>query len=429
MNLSVAAEPCPPTPLGVPMLCQMAFDGLDLAPVWNHLTERVAADPSDAAALLDLSTIAQMQGRLQERIAFQTAALKLHRIYRQPAALMTKRPLRVLTLMAPGSAMASSNFMTNTPLEFMLENSNIVLNMLYVVPGAPLPELPQHDVAFVAADETPENQPVLREIGGIVRSWPCPVLNAPERIARLTREGTWELLQSSPHLVIPKSARINRAQLASIVRGEVAIESILCGHDFPIIMRPTWSHYGRGLMKLENVSAIDAYLREWLDTEFYIAPFVDYRSQDKLYRKYRIALIGGRPFACHMAISQHWMIHYANADMNNDAAKRVEEASFMADFDNDFAVRHAAAFKTIAERSGLDYLQIDCGETQDKTLLVFEVGTGMIVHAMDPPDLFPYKRPQMKKVFEAFQRMLKNAADRMATRHFAPELEEAGSTV
>jgi len=54
MNLSVAAEPCPPTPLGVPMLCQMAFDGLDLAPVWNHLTERVAADPSDAAALLDL---------------------------------------------------------------------------------------------------------------------------------------------------------------------------------------------------------------------------------------------------------------------------------------------------------------------------------------------------------------------------------------
>jgi hypothetical protein len=42
--------------------------------------------------------------------------------------------------------------------------------------------------------------------------------------------------------------------------------------------------------------------------------------------------------------------------------------------------------------------------------LVFEVGTAMIVHAMDPPDLFPYKRPQMEKVFQAFQTMLHNAA-------------------
>jgi hypothetical protein len=34
----------------------------------------------------------------------------------------------------------------------------------------------------------------------------------------------------------------------------------------------------------------------------------------------------------------------------------------------------------------------------------------MIVHSMDPPDLFPYKRPQMEKVFNAFQAMLHNAA-------------------
>ena len=38
----------------------------------------------------------------------------------------------------------------------------------------------------------------------------------------------------------------------------------------------------------------------------------------------------------------------------------------------------------------------------------------MIVHSMDPPDLFPYKRPQMDKVFKAFQAMLHNAADAAA---------------
>jgi hypothetical protein len=71
----------------------------------------------------------------------------------------------------------------------------------------------------------------------------------------------------------------------------------------------------------------------------------------------------------------------------------------------------ANSFDAIVERTGLDYLPIDCAETRDGRLLVFEVGTAMIVHSMDPPDLFPYKRPQMDKVFKAFQAMLHKAAD------------------
>jgi hypothetical protein len=59
-NLAIANEPYPVTPIGLPTLCQMAFDGLDLAPVWNKLVHRVNAMPGDAAALLDLSTIAQL---------------------------------------------------------------------------------------------------------------------------------------------------------------------------------------------------------------------------------------------------------------------------------------------------------------------------------------------------------------------------------
>ncbi len=151
-------------------------------------------------------------------------------------------------------------------------------------------------------------------------------------------------------------------------------------------------------------------MREWADAEFYLAPFVGYRSGDGLFRKARVAIIEGRPFVCHMAISQHWMIYYLKADMRNDAAKRAEVARFMANFDSKFGHRHAAAFAAIAERSGLEYLPIDCAETPDGKPLVFEIGTAMIVHSMHPPDLFPYKRPQMEKVFNAFQAMLHNAA-------------------
>ena len=82
----------------------------------------------------------------------------------------------------------------------------------------------------------------------------------------------------------------------------------------------------------------------------------------------------------------------------------------MAEFDRDFAPRHGAALASLAERIGLDYVTMDCGETRDSRLLVFEVGNGMIVHAMDPPELFPYKAPQMRKVFAAFEAMLRNAS-------------------
>ena len=64
----------------------------------------------------------------------------------------------------------------------------------------------------------------------------------------------------------------------------------------------------------------------------------------------------------------------------------------------------------LQQRIGLDYLPFDCAETPDGRLLIFEVGTNMIVHAMDSAELFPYKRVQMAKVFTAFEHMLARRA-------------------
>jgi hypothetical protein len=78
----------------------------------------------------------------------------------------------------------------------------------------------------------------------------------------------------------------------------------------------------------------------------------------------------------------------------------------MAEFDSGFAERHREAFETLNDRIGLDYYTIDCGETKDGRLLIFEADAEAIVHNMDPPDLFPYKAPQMQRVFAAFNVML-----------------------
>ena len=55
---------------------------------------------------------------------------------------------------------------------------------------------------------------------------------------------------------------------------------------------------------------------------------------------------------------------------------------------------------------------MDCGENADGELLIFEVDTSMIVHAIDPVDIFPYKQVQMRKVFDAFRAMLVRANER-----------------
>jgi hypothetical protein len=95
--------------------------------------------------------------------------------------------------------------------------------------------------------------------------------------------------------------------------------------------------------------------------------------------------------------------------MYEDAAKRAEEAAFMEGFDA-FAARHRAALDAIWRRSRLDYVCIDCAETRDGELLVFEIDHAMVAHAMDPAELFPYKQPQMRRVKAAFVGLLRSLA-------------------
>ena len=137
-----------------------------------------------------------------------------------------------------------------------------------------------------------------------------------------------------------------------------------------------------------------------------MSQFVDYRGADGLFRKYRIAFVDGRPFACHMAVADHWMLHYLNAGMEQSAEKRAEEAGWFESFDATFAARHRDGFRALHDRIGLEYFVIDCAEAPTGELLVFEADTAMVVHSMDSPELFPYKRPQMLRVFQAFQDML-----------------------
>jgi hypothetical protein len=378
--------------LGLSALARMVFEGADIQPLFAQLIER--AGEGDAGALMDIATMLLLTGD-RDGLRIQAEALQHQRLYSRPAP--QAGGVRLLALAAAGDTMA------NTPLDFLLDGSDIELLTLYIDPAQPLPSpLPDHDVAFLAIGESEANRAALGSLEGVTGDWPRPLLNgAPARIAELTRDGVCALMDGAADVVAPATLRLDRLQLARIGQGETGEIGL------PFIVRPIGSQAGTGLEKIDAAEQISAYLQGRDEPVFYVSPFIDYAGPDGQFRKQRIALIEGKPFVCHLAISPRWMVHYMNAEMIENADNRAEEARFMADFDTGFAVRHRAAFEQLHQRIGLDYFAVDCAETHDGRLLLFEADVAMIVHAMDPPDVFPYKPPQMRKVFDAFQAMVR----------------------
>jgi glutathione synthase/RimK-type ligase-like ATP-grasp enzyme len=265
--------------------------------------------------------------------------------------------------------------------------------------------LPAHDAVLVAVSDSEANRPLLAAFQTVLSGWEKPVINLPTYIPNTERSRASTLLQEVPGLLMPATWELTREKLEAIACGNAGINDVIADCKFPIILRPVGSHGGHDLARIEDVQGIAEYLSEVNGSAFYLSRFIDYSNADGLFRKYRIALIAGRPFACHLAISSHWMIHYLNAGMYDDATKRTEEAYFMEHFD-EFVRQHEIALTEIHRRSQLDYLCIDCAQTRDGQLLVFEIDHAMVVHAMDPEDLFPYKQVQMRKVQQAFEDFL-----------------------
>jgi glutathione synthase/RimK-type ligase-like ATP-grasp enzyme len=393
--------------LGLAPFLRLSVDSGDLRHVAQELVAQTADDEDNAVLWMNLSTAFFAVHQSPLGLAMQQQALLLRQQYHLPAAVQPAF-CHVLMLTAPG------DLAENMPLDCLLEYSGVDLTSYYSTLEAPLPpELPAHDVLLVAMSDTEKNRPLLKMLESLLADWENPVINRPQYIPRVERNTASVLLQDAPGLLMPLTHQVTREYLESVACGALVLTETYADCPFPVILRPVGSHAGRNLEKIDDAAAIAEYLAAVPDSAFYLSRFVDYSGADGLFRKYRVALIAGQAFACHMGVSSHWMIHYVNAGMYVDSAKRAEEAEFMANF-ADFANRHQAALDAIYQRCGLDYVCIDCAESPEGELLIFEVDHVMVVHAMDPEDLFPYKQEHMRKVRNAFEDFL---ISQMAPQH------------
>jgi hypothetical protein len=383
----------PPVVRGIADLTTFAYQGND----HESLLARIGPEAGDY--LYDRAIASQLGFRRAEGLALLDQALEANQTYRISGA--PPDAIRLLALVSPG------DLMTNTPLDFLTNHLNVRLDLLHILPDRPLPPVvPDHDIAFFAVGEA--DPPELERLRRLFARWPRPALNNPHALPMLERDTLAGSLAGIPGLCSPHAVALDRGALDAHIQYGAPIAGFAEPYGpYPCLIRPLASHAGTGLARLENPAELAKYLHFSFGRRFFLTAFEDYSDSDGLYRKSRVAFIDREPFLCHMAISGHWMVHYLNAGMTESAEKRAEEARAMADFDQGFAKRHEAAFNALHDRIDLDYYSIDCAETQDGRLLVFEADAAAIIHMMDPPDLFPYKPPQMRRVFAAFEDMLR----------------------
>ena len=187
-----------------------------------------------------------------------------------------------------------------------------------------------------------------------------------------------------------ESHRVSREELARLTVDEA------------LIVRPADAHGGRGLERVANASELAKYLRDHPADAYDAGPYVEYRSADGFYRKYRVMFVDGEPYAYHLAVDATWLIHYHRAPMAQNAWMRAEEQRFLEHPEQALPAWNDA-LRTAGAALGLDYAGIDCTLLSDGTLFIFEADTAMLVHGFDPA---PAKRDAYLRIRAALDALL-----------------------
>jgi glutathione synthase/RimK-type ligase-like ATP-grasp enzyme len=221
-----------------------------------------------------------------------------------------------------------------------------------------------------------------------------PVVNDPARIQNTTRDATALALADVEGCRVPRTIRVNA--------GDELPDGL--GLVFPLLARQAGMHGGDVFEKLDDVAALTAFLMAHADHDRYLIDYIDYRSADGFFRKYRFLFIGEEILPYHLAIGDDWKLHRDSTEMVHHVWMQDEEERFLREPGQAFGAAHYQSLRVIRDRIGLDYFGIDCGLDPNGDLVVFEVNASMLVHDQNPE--FPYKDPYIRRIKVAFDGML-----------------------
>jgi tetratricopeptide (TPR) repeat protein len=363
----------------------------------RHFEQAIALNPDDVDSRYWIGGVKHKTGDLDAARASYVAAEKIRPLVRRQS-IKTPADFRLLALYAPYSG--------NTPIQYLFKDATYDIDTLALFgPGEPdISSLGDINVVINLISEADQAEAMLPAVAGLAEKLGKPVVNAPGKIQRTTRDAVVDVLAGIPGCRIPRIQRINAGTDVS-----AAALAGLLPFAFPVLARPAGTHGGDDFEKIENLDELARFLARRPNDDHYVIEYVDYASGDGHFRKYRFIFVGEEILPYHLAIGNDWKVHHISTDMANQPWMQQEEAAFLADPAAVFGAAHYQALRMVRERFGLDYFGIDCGLDRNGNLIVFEVNASMLVH--DDNAEFPYKDPFVRAIKTAFEAMLRSRAD------------------
>jgi tetratricopeptide (TPR) repeat protein/glutathione synthase/RimK-type ligase-like ATP-grasp enzyme len=357
-----------------------------------HFERAIALAPGVPENFYWIGAIRQARGETEAAHAAYAHAARAHPILVRPA-VNSPPAFRALALFAP--------FVGNTPVEFLFKDCAYETCILSLLPGSE-PDVArlahEIDVVVQLVSDADQGAAVLPLTAAIVRSLGKPVVNDPAKVARTTRDATAAALAGIEGCRVPRTVRV--------AAGALYPDGADLG--FPLLARPAGTHGGDIFEKLDDVAALLSFLAAHADHDRYVIDYIDYRSADGFFRKYRFLFVGADILPYHLAIGEDWKLHRDSTGMGGHVWMQEEEERFLREPWQVFGSSNREALRVIRDRIGLDYFGIDCALDRDGNLVVFEVNASMLVHDQNPD--FPYKDPYIGRIKVAFDGMLERLA-------------------
>ena len=267
-------------------------------------------------------------------------------------------------------------------------------------------QMPPYDLVLNQISDPDHGEAALKAAIRFAGRCRAPILNPPDRIAVTRRDLLPDLLGGIEGLMIPKVIRLAEP----IDPSDSWRAACASGLAAPLIGRAAGRHGG----DKTTLSPDEAELRQdWPllgeREATYLTEFHDYRSPDGHCRKYRVIFVDRRPFPYHLAISQHWLIHYFSADMLAHAWKREEELHFLSDMGSALGPLAMSVLHEVGRRMDLDFCGIDFTLLPDGRILLFEANATMLVHPEEAGSPLADKNPYIQHILDAVDNLMLRA--------------------
>lgn len=247
-----------------------------------------------------------------------------------------------------------------------------------LVVGKPTPQrLRVPDVLVNLITEPLVCRRALDRLESIVRTYSVPMLNEVGAVRRSARTTLQDVIRSgdADRVRVPLTTRFAGTRVALLGHIESA------GHVWPVLLRPVGTHGSRGLTKVDSAS----HLREIgiIPSDALVSDFVDFRSGDGLFRKYRMIWIDGTIFRRHIIAGLEWNVTGPSRLAMVERPETIRaEKDFLASSGDGLDKRVAELFRIV----GLDFGVIDFAVSDSGEITVFELNGTFQISGSVPPE-------------------------------------------